>query len=297
MKLEILPLAKIVEDPDQPRKALDDAALAALADSIRQHGLLNPITVTPLDGVDAYRIVTGERRWRASQRAGLDAIACIVAVPSSDRAARTTEQLIENLQREELAPLDKAKAVQALKESLGATNKEIGARLGISERSIGYLLDLLALPETIAEQVISAPNRPADGSITETHGRFLGQLNDQPDLQAHLLEKIRGEKLSSADTGKVAKALRDNPEHAERILDAPVNELPSILGKKDDGVSFSTGGAFVKILDRVPATLEEIQLEKVSARDLPAIEERLLAARAAIEKLLAEVRAARNLLG
>ena len=71
MELKFIAIEKVIEDPDQPRKVLDEAALAGLADSIRQHGLLNPITVIALEGVDAYRIVTGERRWRASQQAGL----------------------------------------------------------------------------------------------------------------------------------------------------------------------------------------------------------------------------------
>ena len=138
MDLKILPLVKIVEDPDQPRKALDEATLVGLADSIRQHGLLNPITVLALEHVDAYRIITGERRWRASQLAGLTEIACIVRISADDTVDRTAEQLIENLQREDLTPLDKANAIQALKNALGATNKEAAQRLGLSERTVGY---------------------------------------------------------------------------------------------------------------------------------------------------------------
>lgn len=290
MELRLIPLETIVEDPDQPRKALDDAALAGLADSIRQHGLLNPITVVPLEGVDGYRIVTGERRWRASQQAGLYEIPCLV-VRRDAPDDRTAEQLIENLQREELTPLDKASAIRKLKERLGATNREVSQRLGLSERTVGYLLDLLDLPEAIGEQIVASPNRPADGNLTEKHGRFLRQLNDEPELQASLVEKIRGEKLSSDDTGKIAKALRQNPELREAILEADINELPSILGRPADAPAFSAGRAFVQIAERIPATLEEIKLESVSAGDLGALEFALTEARHAIDIKLAQIRA------
>lgn len=293
MDLKILPLHKIVEDPNQPRKAIDDATLAGLADSIRQLGLLNPITVVALEGVDAYRIVTGERRWRASQLAGLTEMACIVRTQADETVERTAEQLIENLQREDLLPLDKANGIRVIKDALGATNKEVAQRLGLSERTVGYLLDLLELPAAIGEQIISSPNRPADGNLTEKHGRFLKQLNDQPNLQAHLVEKIKGEKLSADDTGRVAKAMRENPALAEEILEAPVLELPSLLGKRDE-TTFSAGRGMAKIVERIPAMLDEVKLERASAADLPLIEGKLLEARSAIDRLLAEVKAAQR---
>jgi ParB family chromosome partitioning protein len=293
MELTIIAIEKIVEDPDQPRKVLDDAALAGLADSIRQHGLLNPITVTPLSGIDGFRIVTGERRWRASQRAGLFEIPCLVTDAPEDTAARVSEQLVENLQREDLAPLDKARAIQTLKETLEATNREVAQRLGVSERTVGHLLDLLALPEAIGEQIVSVGPRPSDGQLTEKHGRFLKQLNDQPDLQAHLVEKIRGEKLSADDAGRVVKAIRENPDKAEALLEGKFEEIPSILGlHREEAQTFSVGGAFLKQLDRIPGILDEIKLEKASSADLPAIESMLNAARDAVNKKLAEVKAA-----
>ena len=295
MELKIIAISLIVEDADQPRKVLDDAALAGLADSIRQHGVLNPITVVPLTGVDGYRILTGERRWRASQLAGLAEIPCLVTSAPEDTATRVAEQLVENLQREDLAPLDKARAIQTLKDTLDATSREVGQRLGISERTVGYLLDLLELPEAIGEQIVSVGSRPSGGQLTEKHGRFLKQLNDQPDLQAHLVEKIRGEKLSADDTGKVAKAIRQNPDKAERILEAKFEEIPSILGiGREEAQTFSAGGAFLKQLERIPGILDEIKLEKASMADLPQIEQRLLAARAALDLKIAEVKAARG---
>jgi ParB family chromosome partitioning protein len=297
-ELRLIELSRIVEDPEQPRRALDENSLAGLADSIRQHGVLNPITVAPLAGVDGFRIVTGERRWRAAQRAGLYDIPCIVRADADQEPAdKTSEQLIENLQREELAPLDKAHALRALKERLGATNREIAQRLGISERSVGYLLDLLDLPETIGEQIVASPNRPADGSLTEKHGRALRQLGDSPDLQQHLVEKIKGEKLSGEDTNKIARALRAHPDKQDEILGSAIDDLPRVLGRgggDEGGAPFSTGRAFVSILERMLPTLGEVKIGAVSAGDLPAVEGALEGVRAAVDALLAEVRAARR---
>ena len=295
MELRIIEVSRIVEDPEQPRRAIDEESLRGLADSIRQHGVLNPITVTPLAAVDGFRIVTGERRWRAAQIAGLFDLPCVVREPDGDAdpAARTSEQLVENLQREDLTPLDRAQAIRALKERLGATNREVAQRLGVSERSVGYLLDLLELPETIAEQIVSSPNRPADGNLTEKHGRSLRQLGDQPELQERLVEKIRGEKLSGEDTGRVARALRTNPDRADEILDTPVEDLERLL-PRDDKMPFSTGRAFAGLLERMLPTLAEIHVGAVSAADLPAVEEGLMNVKSAVDALLVEVRAARR---
>jgi ParB family chromosome partitioning protein len=328
LQIRLIEVARIVEDPDQPRRAIDDAAIASLADSIRQHGILNPITITPLAGVDGFRIITGERRWRASQIAGLFEMPCIVRdTPPADEADKTTEQLIENLQREELAPLDKANAIKLLKSNLEATNKEVGLRLGLSERTVGYLLDLLELPESIGEQIVSSPNRPADGNLTEKHGRFLRQLNDDPDLQNKLVEKIKDEKLSSEDTARVAKALRAFPEQREEILGLAIEDLGKVTGGGGRGFGAGGGGgiglgstsreerfdfkgteidisgtdgppafsmsrAFVGILERVVPTLDEVKVSAVPAGDLPALEEALLRVQATIETKLREVRAA-----
>ena len=134
MEMRFIAHSSITVDPDQPRKHLDDEALQGLADSIRQHGMLNPITVRPLTS-DQYRIVTGERRWRAAIMANLSDLPCIVKQLSDDELL--TEQLIENLQREDLQPLDKARAIDHVKRSLSQTNREIARRLGINERRGG----------------------------------------------------------------------------------------------------------------------------------------------------------------
>lgn len=223
MEIELIETSRIVEDEDQPRKHYDPESLRGLADSIKQHGVLQPITVKPLANVNMYMIITGERRWRAAQMANLDVMPCIVKDVEPDEVL--TQQLIENLQREDLQPLEKARALNIVKTKLESTNREIASRLGISERTVGHLLDLLELPENIGEQIVSSPNRPSDGQLTEKHARFLKQLNDEPDLQNALVEKIRNEKITSDHTGKLVKALKNRPDRREEIMASPMDHL------------------------------------------------------------------------
>jgi ParB family chromosome partitioning protein len=216
VEVRMIPVSQIVEDPEQPRRDMDPESLQGLADSLRQHGMLQPIVVKPLHHVNMYQIVIGERRWRAAQMAGLFEIPCIVREVDPEEAL--TDQLIENLQREDLRPIDRARALQAAKAKLGLSNRDLASRLGISERMVGYMLELLDLPEAIAEQVVSRPNRPAEGAITEKHARFLKQLNEMPEVQAQVAEKIKSDRLSTDDTAKLVKALRLSPERAEELL-------------------------------------------------------------------------------
>ena len=222
MEVKLIPIDQIVEDPDQPRRGYDEESLQGLAESIRRYGLINPITVRPLPDGATYQIVTGERRWRAAQIAGLTEIPCIIKHIDHDTA--TTEQLIENLQREDLAPIDKARALKNLKESRRLTNRELAQMLGLSERTIGIWLGLLELPEEVGEQVIAVSGRPPAGSITESHARSLLELDD-PELQTRVAEKIREEELTSDETAALVRTLRDEPERAEEILDQPAEQV------------------------------------------------------------------------
>jgi len=249
VELKFIAHSRITEDPGQPRKHLDDEALQGLADSIRQHGMLNPITVRPLSA-DKYRIVTGERRWRAAIIANLHELPCIVKQMNEDELL--TEQLIENLQREDLQPLDKARAIEHVKRSLNQTNREIARRLGINERTIGYLLDLLALPEEIGETVVSSPNRPSDGQLTEKHARFLKQLNDTPELQSAVVDRIRADKLSSEDTGNLVKALKKRPGQAKSILSSPTDHLAQFFQD-----TFDPNADFLADQDSSPASARQ----------------------------------------
>lgn len=295
MEVQQIAVQRIVEDPEQPRKHHNEESLQGLADSIRQHGMLNPITVTPLADSDRYAIITGERRWRAATMAHLDSIPCIVKQIAPDE--RLTEQLIENLQREDLQPLEKAKAMLHVKTTLSLTNREIAKRLGLSERTVGYLLDLLALPEAISEQVVSSPNRPADGQLTEKHARFLKQLNETPELQAAVVDRIREQKLSSDDTGNLVKALKKRPDKAKEIFDSPTDHLADFFRDSSDPAAefldsieladapYRLSPYAQHILDFLPR-LSGIEPARLPHPELRQIEDALTSLKIAVEGLL-----------
>lgn len=296
LNVQFIPVAHIVEDPEQPRKQLDEESLRGLADSIRQHGLLNPITVTPLPDARRYRIVTGERRWRAAQMARLEAIPCIVREVDAD--ARLTEQLIENLQREDLQPLEKARAVQHVRQSLNLTNREVAHRLGLSERTVREWLSLLDLPEEIGEAVVSSPNRPANGQITGKHARHLRQLNEDPELQSAVVERIREEHLTSEATANLVRALKQRPDRAQEILDTPAEHLLRFFqdapGMESEEVPEEASMPFCSIAQRVlefRPMLEGVGVESLSHPELRQLEDALTALQMTVRDLLARCKA------
>jgi ParB family chromosome partitioning protein len=299
LEVKQIEVNRIVEDPEQPRKHHSEESLQGLADSIRQHGMLNPITVTPLSGGEKYKIVTGERRWRAAGMARMSVIPCVIKEIAPDE--RLTEQLIENLQREDLQPLEKGKAIQHVKSTLSLTNREIARRLGLSERTVGYLLDLLALPEDIGEAVVSSPNRPADGQLTEKHARFLKQLNEEPEMQTAVVDRIREDRLSSDDTGRLVKALKKHPEKAKEILDSPTDHLvrffqddPDPAAEFLDEITLSDAPARLsphaqRIIDFLPS-LSGLRGANLSHPELRQVQDALTSLKLAVEGLLLQCR-------
>ena len=294
MEVRQIDTRRISEDPAQPRKHHSEESLQGLADSIRQHGMLSPITVTPTTEADRYQIVTGERRWRAARLARVSEIPCVIKEIAVDE--RITVQLIENLQREDLQPLEKAKAILHVKNTINLTNRELSRRLGLSERTVGYLLDLLALPEGIGEAVVSSPNRPSDGQVTEKHARFLKQLNEDPDLQTAVVDRIRDEKLNSEDTGNLVKALKKRPDKAREILDSPTDHLVRFFQDSDPAEEFlsglDSGGGPVRtspfaqgIIDFLP-TLSGLDVTMIPLPELRQIEDSLTSLKLTVEGLL-----------
>jgi ParB family transcriptional regulator, chromosome partitioning protein len=153
----------IAPNPRQPRRRFDEAALQALADSIAEQGVLQPVLVRPVAG-GRYELVAGERRWRAARLAGLERVPAVVA--SRSDAESLEAALVENVAREDLNPVEEARAVAALVEELGLTREEVGKRVGRGRVAVSNLLRLLDLPEE-ALRLLEA------GALTEGHGRAL----------------------------------------------------------------------------------------------------------------------------
>src|SRR3954447_24076699 len=144
--LRDIPVGLIAPNPEQPRRHFDEATLAALAESIRQRGILQPVLVRPVAG-GTYELVAGERRWRAAGLAGLDTIPALVR--ARDDAQALEVALIENMAREDLNPIEEARACAALVEELGLTREEVGRRIGRSRVAVSNLLRLLDLPDDV----------------------------------------------------------------------------------------------------------------------------------------------------
>jgi ParB family chromosome partitioning protein len=191
-------------NPDQPRSRFDETRLEELAQSIRTNGLVQPILLRRIQGA-RYQIVAGERRWRAAQRAGLHKVSAIVReIPD----ARLLElALIENIQRQELNPIEEALAFQKLIRDLGLTQDEVAKRVGKDRSSVANYLRLLKLPAQIQRMI-------EDGSISMGHARALLAI-DSEDLQLKLANEIVEGKLSVRDIEHRVKKLSEEPKIRE----------------------------------------------------------------------------------
>ncbi len=181
-----LPLEAIVPNPDQPRASIEDAALQALAASIRASGVIQPVVVAPAAPDGTHVLVAGERRWRAARIAGLERVP--VVVRSVDARERLELALVENLVREDLTPIDVAGACATLIEDFGQAHGELAERLGRSRPAISTLVRLLELPESVQAMI-------ADGALTEGHGRAI-LMADGPARRTRVAEQIAARGLS-----------------------------------------------------------------------------------------------------
>ena len=189
-----LNINEITPNKEQPRKTFDEAALEELADSIRQHGVLQPLLVRPLTS-GGYQLVAGERRWRASRLAELKEVPVIIKELSDTEAMEIA--IIENLQREDLNPIEEAEGLQALIDKCGYTQEQVAISVGKSRPAITNALRLLKLPEEVREMA-------KDGTISAGHARALLAFDNQP-MMIECANQIVSKKLTVRDVEKMAK--------------------------------------------------------------------------------------------
>jgi ParB family transcriptional regulator, chromosome partitioning protein len=166
--LREIPVELISPNPRQPRRDFDESALLALSDSLQERGVLQPVLLRPLPG-GTYELIAGERRWRAAQLAGFETVPALVR--PHDDAESLELALIENMAREDLNPVEEARACALLVEELGLTREDIGRRVGRSRVAVSNLLRLLDLPDEVLDLL-------AAGHLTEGHGRALLTASD-----------------------------------------------------------------------------------------------------------------------
>lgn len=199
-----IPLEEIVPNPYQPRKSVEDESLEELASSIKQHGLLQPIVVRK--GEKGYEIIAGERRYRAAKMAGLEKIPALVKEASEEEIMEYA--LIENLQREDLNPIEAATAIKFLMERFGLTQEEVADKIGKKRSTVANLLRLLKLPEDLQKMV-------RDGKLSMGHARALLSLED-PEEQKRVASEILSHSLTVRDVEReISKRLAKEGKASE----------------------------------------------------------------------------------
>ncbi len=196
-----LRLSQIEPDPDQPRKHFDEEAMEQLSSSIKEHGLIQPIIVTPI-GDDRYRIIAGERRWRACRMAGLDEVPALVREYSDREISEIS--LIENLQREDLNPIEEALGYRNLMDLYGMTQEKIAETMSKSRPAIANTLRLLTLPEQLLDFIKT-------GELSAGHARALVGVEDA-DTQLALANRIITEGLNVRQAEELVKKLKKEPK-------------------------------------------------------------------------------------
>ncbi len=205
-----VPVNAVAPNRRQPRQSFDDESLEALARSIREIGVLQPIVVRKVED-DSYELVAGERRLRAARMAGLATVPAIIR--TSDDTESLREALIENIHRQDLAPLEQASAFQELQDELGVTQEDLARRLGHSRPHIANTIRLLNLPPEVQGFL-------AEGRITAAHGRALLSLED-PEGQTALAQRVAAEGLSVKQTEELVRTYTRSP-----VVGTPAPERP-----------------------------------------------------------------------
>ena len=223
--IRLIPVADIYPNPHQPRTTFNDEQLAELAASITEHGLIQPLVVTQQDG--KFILIAGERRWRASQLAGLEKLPAIIKEATPQ--AMLELAIIENIQRADLNALEEAFAYQQLMEGFGLTQEEVAKRVGKGRSTVANLLRLLTLPPNIQQAV-------SDGQISGAHGRALLPLPTS-EMQTNAMKQIMKLDLSVRQTEQHVKNLLAEEKPAPK----PKKKLPPELADLQTQFEHSLG--------------------------------------------------------
>ncbi|MBO4311396.1 MAG: ParB/RepB/Spo0J family partition protein [Desulfovibrionaceae bacterium] len=265
--ISTLPVLKLVPCQGQPRRSFDESALDELASSIREQGILQPLLVRPAPGdPGAYEIVAGERRWRAAKKAGLSQVPVIIRELDDNEAL--TIALVENLQREDLNPVEEAHAIAALQKRLKISQDALAAKLGKSRPAVANALRLLQLPENILESLEL-------GEISAGHARALLALSDAPREQDLLFAAVLEKELSVRSTENAVAVFKkegalpasiDRPEKAPRppksdyvkelqkTLRSSLNTRVTVSGTESAGriiIPYDSSDALNELLERL----------------------------------------------
>jgi len=223
-----VPVDLIRANPDQPRRAFDPETISALAESISEAGVIQPLIVRPLpDG--RYELIAGERRWRAAREAGLEVVPAMVR--DEDAALRMQTALIENVAREDLNPVDEARACATLVEELGLSKEELAGRLGRTRPAISNLIRLLDLPDDVLELL-------AEAQLTEGHGRAI-LIAKGNDVRRRLARDAVAGGWSVRETERRAKHAEETPK--ARVLPHPDQEAAMLRAEEALEEAFGHG--------------------------------------------------------
>ena len=235
-----LPVDLIAPNPQQPRRRFDDDAMVALAESLRIRGVLQPLLVRPVLG-GTYQLIAGERRWRAAQMAGL---ATVPAVVQAHADADSLEiALIENMAREDLNPVEEARACSMLVDELGLTREEIGRRVGRSRVAVSNLMRLLDLPDDVLDLLET-------GALTEGHGRALLMAPDHDDRR-RLARAAVAEGWTVREVERRARSAAERPEPSSRHAQEPHPDQLAAAASLGD-LFAGAMGADVRVTPRGP---------------------------------------------